>query len=67
MSIENKLARLFDYQKFEGNKELEALINSSRNSVRDLSDDELDMVSAAGVSSQGKFEDVFDKANLQPR
>lgn len=46
--MERKLQRLFDYQKFEGNKALEAVINSTTESMKALSDDDLMMVSAAG-------------------
>ena len=48
--MEHKLKKLFDYQKFENNSELEALIAETRGRyAKELSDDELEMVSAAGV------------------
>ena len=47
MSILNKL---FDYQRFEGNRELQQVIDSvhSRYTVRELNPDELETVYAAG-------------------
>ncbi len=47
--MDKKLKALFDYQKFKGNKKLERLIveTESRYS-RELSDDEISIVSAAG-------------------
>lgn len=48
--MERKLKALFDYQKFEGNEDLQQIINSvhSRYSVRELSLDEMEWVAAAG-------------------
>ena len=50
--MENKLARLFDYQKFAPNDKLSAIIKDveSRYSadIEVLSDDELSMLNAAG-------------------
>lgn len=47
--MENKLSRLFDFQKFEKNNALEALIAESENRyARELSDDDLEFVNAAG-------------------
>lgn len=47
--MENKLAKLFDYQKFEKNNALEALIAESEGRyARELSDDDLEFVNAAG-------------------
>ena len=50
--MEKKLSLLFDYQKFEQNPELQKVIDSvhARFSKRMLSDDEADMVFAAGQS-----------------
>lgn len=49
MNIEGTLARLFDFQHFEGNKRLQALIDETEDRcIRNLSDDELEFVSAAG-------------------
>ena len=48
--MEKKLSLLFDYQKFEKNRELQSIIDSvnSRFPTRKLSDDEADLVAAAG-------------------
>ena len=47
--MESKLKKLFDYQRFEQNDRLEALIRESEDRfVRKLSDDELFLVNAAG-------------------
>lgn len=46
------LRQLFDFQKFEGNRELQQVIDTVHAkyaAVRKLSFDELEMVSAAGV------------------
>ena len=58
--METKLQRLFDYQKFEGNSKLAALIaDTESRCMQELSDDDLVMVNAAGEgapfdeSSQG--------------
>ena len=49
--MEKKLRLLFDYQKFAKNAELQGVIDSvhARYSARKLSDDEADMVAAAGL------------------
>lgn len=49
--MEGKLKALFDYQKFEGNPDLQKVIDSvhSRHSARKLSLDELEWVAAAGI------------------
>ena len=49
--MERKLTTLFDYQKFERNADLQAVIDSvhSRYSARELSMDEMEWVSAAGT------------------
>ncbi len=48
--MEKKLSLLFDYQKFEQNPELQRVIDAvhARLSKRGLSDDEADLVAAAG-------------------
>ncbi len=50
--MENKLSRLFDYQKFAPNSRLDSIIKDveSRYSLDQelMTDDELDMVNAAG-------------------
>ena len=47
--MENKLKKLFEYQKFEKNAKLDALIAQTHSSYGEtLSDDDLEMVAAAG-------------------
>ncbi len=52
--MESKLKRLFDFQKFQGNKELAGVIDAvharyaSNPRARELSMDELEFVNAAG-------------------
>ena len=48
--MENRLKRLFDYQDFEGNDALQAVIDSvhQRYTIREVSLDEMDLVWAAG-------------------
>ena len=49
MELTGTLARLFDYQRFEKNKRLQALIDETEaRRFHDLSDDDLEWVSAAG-------------------
>ncbi len=54
----SKLARLFDYQKFEANSELSDIILDveSRYGAKKqaLSDDELEFVAAAGYAEDGR-------------
>ena len=49
--MEKTLKALMDYQKFAGNSDLQAVIDAahSRYAVRELSPDEMEWVSAAGV------------------
>ncbi len=49
--MENLLSRLFDYQRYEENVELAAVINAvhSRYALRELEMDDMGIVSAAGV------------------
>ena len=53
---ERRLYQAFDLQRIEGNPRLQALIDAThrRMSDRELSDEELDMVAAAGVSEPTK-------------
>ncbi len=53
---EKKLFRAFDLQRFSGNARLQAVIDAShmRCTVRELTDDELDLVSAAGTPEQAR-------------
>jgi len=47
--MDKKLKALFDYQKFKGNKKLEHLIVETESRyAKELSDDEISIVSAAG-------------------
>ena len=49
--MENKLKQLFGYQKFEGNKELQQVIDSvhAKYATRELALDDMEMVNAAGT------------------
>lgn len=49
--MEGVLKSLFDYQKFEGNAELQSVIDSvhARYAVKELSMDEMEWVAAAGI------------------
>lgn len=49
--MENKLKQLFGYQRFEGNRDLQQVIDSvhARYAARELSLDELEMANAAGT------------------
>ena len=49
--MENKLKKLFDYQRFEQNEKLEKLVRETENHyATELSDEDLSLVSAAGES-----------------
>ena len=55
MSTTKKLTALFDYQRFECNKRLQALIDDTeRRCLCSLSDDDLEWVSAAGEETDLK-------------
>ena len=55
MSTTKKLTALFDYQRFERNKRLQALIeDTERRCLCSLSDDDLEWVSAAGEETDLK-------------
>ena len=49
--MEKRLKQLFDYQKFEGNSDLQLIIDSvhARYGVKELRLDEMEFVSAAGT------------------
>ena len=49
--MENKMHQLFDLQRFEKNPRMQAVIDAShkRRNIRQLSDDELSLVAAAGA------------------
>ena len=53
---ERELFRAFDYQRFSGNMRLQAVIDKAhrRQAVRELTDEELDFVAAAGVAETPK-------------
>ena len=47
--MDNKIKALFEFQRFSGNKRLDAMINDTESRYRnEISDDELESVSAAG-------------------
>lgn len=51
--MEKKLKKLFDYQRFEKNPRLEALIQETESRYSaELSDDDLLMVAAAGEANE---------------
>ena len=55
MSTTKKLTALFDYQRFERNKKLQALIEDTENRCMNaLSDDEQERVNAAGEIEKKK-------------
>ena len=55
MSTTEKLTALFDYQRFERNERLQALIeDTERRCLCSLSDDDLEWVSAAGEETDPK-------------
>ena len=58
----NKLSALFDFQKFDGNADLQRVIDSvhARYTVRELSMDEMEWVSAAGTPNR-----VSDKKDTE--
>lgn len=57
--MENKIKALFEFQKFSGNKRLEAMINDAESRYRnELSDEEVEIVSAAGG---GLAKNIFPK------
>ena len=61
MSTQKRLTALFDYQRFERNNRLQALIEDTENRCMNaLSDDDLEWVSAAGEET-----DLKDKKDGQ--
>ncbi|MGN0806790.1 MAG: hypothetical protein ACI4MC_07100 [Candidatus Coproplasma sp.] len=55
MDITFKLKRLFDFQRFEGNEELQSLIDDTDSRCNnELADDDLEWVSAAGEETDLK-------------
>ena len=63
--MEGKLKTLFDFQKFEGNPALQQVIDSvhSRYAVRELSMDEMEWVSAAGLVTKTRTKEDQQDAN----
>ena len=61
--MEGRLLRLFDFQRFEGNLKLKSIIDAThmRYNARQLSDTELDYVSAAGIPELPKQPDPHKK------
>ena len=51
--MENKLKKLFDFQKFDGNASLQSVIDDvhSRYAMRELDMDDMEWVNAAGCST----------------
>ena len=64
--MEKKLKNLFDFQKFEGNSDLQSVIDSvhSRYAVRELSMEEMEWVSAAGIP---EIKNKKDDRNVRPQ
>ena len=57
----DKLKRLFDYQRFEGNSRLQKLIGETEaRAGAELSDDQLELVAAAG-ENRGDKQDQLNK------
>ena len=60
--MEKKLKSLFDFQKFEGNEELAKMIAETESRFnKALSDEDLLMVSAAGMPVKSEDEDEDGK------
>ena len=56
--MENKLIRLFEYQKFEQNERLAKLIaETEARQAAEISDDDLEMVAAAGEITEISIEE----------
>ena len=53
IQMENKLKKLFDFQKFEGNASLQSVIDDvhARYAMKELSMDDMEWVNAAGYSN----------------
>ena len=49
--MEQKLKRMFDYQKFQRNSRLEAMLAEAEGRCAEVGDDALELVSAAGDDS----------------
>ena len=55
---EKKLRLLFDYQRFEKEPALGRIIEQVEGGVKELSDDELSFVNAAGVTTTGSDKQI---------
>ena len=54
--MENKLKQMFNYQRFENNPRLAKMIDEAEGGrIFELSDDDLSMINAAGITSQGSI------------
>ena len=64
--MNKKLKTLFEFQKFEGNRELQEVIDSvhARYGARELDLDELDMVNAAGDVTMNLVKKDPEKKNV---
>lgn len=62
---EEKLKKLFDFQRFEQNPRLQKVISDTHRRIesRELTDDELDLVAAAGVPDEQSLKKPGDKRN----
>ena len=61
----NNLSALFDFQKFEGNADLQRVIDSvhARYAVRELNIDEMEWVNAAGTPDRAPEKKDPEKGN----
>lgn len=66
--IDKKLSLLFDYQTFEQNAELQSIIDrvNARFPSRRLSDDEADLISAAGLPEMSLLRKKPQKKDNDP-
>ena len=66
--MEKKLKRLLDYQRFEKNEKLEKLIRETESRyAKELSDDDLSLVSAAGEETSPAEEPPHRRKQRQRR
>lgn len=64
--MEEKLKTLFDYQRFEPSPRLEKLIRNAESRVkRELSDDEAELVAAAGTPTPPWEGNPFDSDKVE--
>ena len=65
--MEKMLGKLFDFQRFEGNRALEQVIHGvhARYTVRELNLDELETVAAAGRPEKAEQEKKAEKLKLR--